>query len=137
MKKLLALLLLKISNSTMSKILPEAEEAAEEVSEEGVAIKEKTKVEVVELIITTKAVEDLIITTKAVEDLIITTKAVEELTLNNNEEVEVAIEITKISIKVTLTLNVRLLSRMVTKISLMLKRSPVKTLPELRIGSLG
>lgn len=127
MKKLLALLLLKISNSTMSKILPEAEEAAEEVSEEGVAIKEKTKVEVVELIITTKAVEDLIITTKAVE----------VLTLNNNEEVEVAIEITKISIKVTLTLNVRLLSRMVTKISLMLKRSPVKTLPELRIGSLG
>ena len=117
MKKLLALLLLKISNSTMSKILPEAEEAAEEVSEEGVAIKEKTKVEVVELIITTKAVE--------------------VLTLNNNEEVEVAIEITKISIKVTLTLNVRLLSRMVTKISLMLKRSPVKTLPELRIGSLG
>ena len=127
MKKLLALLLLKISNSTMSKILPEAEEAAEEVSEEGVTIKEKTKVEVVELIITTKAVEDLIITTKAVE----------VLTLNNNEEVEVAIEITKISIKVTLTLNVRLLSRMVTKISLMLKRSPVKTLPELRIGSLG
>ena len=123
----MALLLLKISNSTMSKILPEAEEAAEEVSEEGVAIKEKTKVEVVELIITTKAVEDLIITTKAVE----------VLTLNNNEEVEVAIEITKISIKVTLTLNVRLLSRMVTKISLMLKRSPVKTLPELRIGSLG
>ena len=111
----------------MSKILPEAEEAAEEVSEEGVAIKEKTKVEVVELIIKTKAVEDLIITTKAVE----------VLTLNNNEEVEVAIEITKISIKVTLTLNVRLLSRMVTKISLMLKRSPVKTLPELRIGSLG
>ena len=127
MKKLLALLLLKISNSTMSKILPEAEEAAEEVSEEGVTIKEKTKVEVVELIITTKAAEDLIITTKAVE----------ELTLNNNEEVEVAIEITKISIKVTLTLNVRLLLRMVTKISLMLKRSPVKTLPELRIGSLG
>ena len=123
----MALLLLKISNSTMSKILPEAEEAAEEVSEEGVAIKEKTKVEVVELIIKTKAVEDLIITTKAVE----------VLTLNNNEEVEVAIEITKISIKVTLTLNVRLLSRMVTKISLMLKRSPVKTLPELRIGSLG
>jgi len=127
MKKLLALLLLKISNSTMSKILPEVEEAAEEVSEEGVTIKEKTKVEVVELIITTKAAEDLIITTKAVE----------ELTLNNNEEVEVAIEITKISIKVTLTLNVRLLLRMVTKISLMLKRSPVKTLPELRIGSLG
>jgi len=127
MKKLLALLLLKISNSIMSKILPEVEEAAEEVSEEGVTIKEKTKVEVVELIITTKAAEDLIITTKAVE----------ELTLNNNEEVEVAIEITKISIKVTLTLNVRLLLRMVTKISLMLKRSPVKTLPELRIGSLG
>lgn len=127
MKKLLALLLLKISNSIMSKILPEVEEAAEEVSEEGVMIKEKTKVEVVELIITTKAAEDLIITTKAVE----------ELTLNNNEEVEVAIEITKISIKVTLTLNVRLLLRMVTKISLMLKRSPVKTLPELRIGSLG
>jgi len=127
MKKLLALLLLKISNSTMSKILPEVEEAAEEVSEEGVTIKEKTKVEVVELIITTKAAEDLIITTKAVE----------ELTLNNNEEVEVAIEITKISIKVTLTLNVRLLLRMVTKISLMLKRSPVKTLPELKIGSLG
>jgi len=127
MKKLLALLLLKISNSTMSKILPEVEEAAEEVSEEGVTIKEKTKVEVVELIITTKAAEDLIITTKAVE----------ELTLNNNEEVGVAIEITKISIKVTLTLNVRLLLRMVTKISLMLKRSPVKTLPELRIGSLG
>jgi len=127
MKKLLALLLLKISNSTMSKILQEVEEAAEEVSEEGVMIKEKTKAEVVELIITTKAAEDLIITTKAVE----------ELTLNNNEEVEVAIEITKISIKVTLTLNVRLLLRMVTKISLMLKRSPVKTLPELRIGLLG
>ena len=86
MKKLLALLLLKISNSTMSKILPEAEEAAEEVSEEGVAIKEKTKVEVVELIITTKAVEDLIITTKGVE----------VLTLNNNEEVEVAIEWRKV-----------------------------------------
>ena len=127
MKKLLALLLLKISNSTMSKILPEVEEAAEEVSEEGVMIKEKIKAEVVELIITTKAAEDLIITTKAVE----------ELTLNNNEEVEVAIEITKISIKVTLTLNVRLLLRMVTKISLMLKRSPVRTLPELKIGSLG
>ena len=124
-KKLLALLPLKISNLTMSKIPPEAVEAEEEVSEVEI-IKEKTRPRA--------EVEDLITTTKAVA--VMTTKAVAALT-TNSEGAGVAIETTKISIKVTLTLNVKQLLKMVTKISSMLKRSPDRMHPEPKTGSQG
>ena len=96
MKKLLALLPLRILNLTTNKIPPEAGEV-EEVSEVKITIMVKIKAEVEEIITTKDEVEEKL--SSVVE--------------------EAGIETTKISTKVTLTLNVNQLLRMVIKISSM------------------